>query len=559
VEVGSVELEAAAVEIKAAAVEARLAELERKAAAGVLSDEERRELKASRAQPPGQTLEEQAPETAHAPGTALEPEELRTILGEIEGEIEGDLIATDVRREASSRPRSRSVGGDSGAGDTLGPPSLATDGRVDTAEDGSGDASTSGLGATRPPTDASTSGAEISDGDAETLADGSAGWVSAPSSALSNPRWVEAEREAAVTKIQALERGRASRAGSVAGNAAEAAEAAEAAGESPQGATGLGQRSKTESTHDAAGRRDGRGSRGGAEERKDGREPDDVDEEAEDEMEGEGAAQKRRPKLEDAEGDEGAKLAVNAHLDEGAKLASSVLGESDTSAMTPSTPSGARRPWDDYTARSHGSSVRASKRRIKQGTTPPPTSSGLSLQGRRSPRDTDDELLDLTDLDTIQRVEHEYEALVRRRVNEALAREQDESEELRRAAVEAAAARAAAQEEEAVRRPPGGPGGFFAASIPTFEPEPFERVVLEQPDSPLKRSKPMPRSFAIGLLEDGVIDTRVLDDGGDDEEPDERSFQEVADLTRAQRLSKEGTAQVRVDSAVRDLHTDFGM
>jgi len=69
----------------------------------------------------------------------------------------------------------------------------------------------------------------------------------------------------------------------------------------------------------------------------------------------------------------------------------------------------------------------------------------------------------------------------------------------------------------------------------------------------------MPRSFAIGLLEDGVIDTRVLDDGGDDEEPDERSCQEVADLTRAQRLSKEGTAQVRVDSAVRDLHTDFGM
>ena len=83
--------------------------------------------------------------------------------------------------------------------------------------------------------------------------------------------------------------------------------------------------------------------------------------------------------------------------------------------------------------------------------------------------------------------------------------------------------------------------------------------MLEQPDSPLKRSKPMPRSFAIGLLEDGVIDTRVLDDGGDDEEPDERSFQEVADLTRARRLSKEGTAQVRVDSAVRDLHTDFGM
>ena len=537
VEVGSVELEAAAAH--AAAVEARLAELERKAAAGELSDEERRELKASRAQPPGQRLEEQAPGTAPEPDTALEPRERVEAIdesGTIIFAIEGDLLASDVPREASSRPRSRGVGGDSSAGDSLGTHSLATNSRVGTA-DGSGDASSSALGATRPPTVVGTLGAEILDGEAKTLADGSAGSSRAPSWALSNPQWVEAEREAAVTRIQALERGRASRAGSVAGHAAEAAEAAETAAWSPQR---------------------GRGSRGDAEEPQDRHEPVEEEDEAEDEVEGQGAAQKRRPKripIEDADGEEEA------------KLASSMLGESGTSAMTPTTPAttpgGARRPWDDYTARSHGSSVRASKRRIKQGTTPPPTSSSLNLLGRRSPRDSDDdELLDLSDLGTVQRVDHEYEQLVRRRVNEALAREQDESEELRRAAVEAAAARAAAQDEEdeeAARRPPGGPGGFFAASIPTFEPEPFERVVLEQPDSPLKRSKPMPRSFAIGLLEDGVIDTRVLDDGGDDEEPDERSFQEVADLTRARRLSKEGTAQVRVDSAVRDLHTDFGM
>ena len=537
VEVGSVELEAAAAH--AAAVEARLAELERKAAAGELSDEERRELKASRAQPPGQRLEEQAPGTAPEPDTALELRERVEAIdesGTIIFAIEGDLLASDVPREASSRPRSRGVGGDSSAGDSLGTHSLATNSRVGTA-DGSGDASSSALGATRPPTVVGTLGAEILDGEAETLADGSAGSSRAPSWALSNPQWVEAEREAAVTRIQALERGRASRAGSVAGHAAEAAEAAETAAWSPQR---------------------GRGSRGDAEEPQDRHEPVEEEDEAEDEVEGQGAAQKRRPKripIEDADGEEEA------------KLASSMLGESGTSAMTPTTPAttpgGARRPWDDYTARSHGSSVRASKRRIKQGTTPPPTSSSLNLLGRRSPRDSDDdELLDLSDLGTVQRVDHEYEQLVRRRVNEALAREQDESEELRRAAVEAAAARAAAQDEEdeeAARRPPGGPGGFFAASIPTFEPEPFERVVLEQPDSPLKRSKPMPRSFAIGLLEDGVIDTRVLDDGGDDEEPDERSFQEVADLTRARRLSKEGTAQVRVDSAVRDLHTDFGM
>lgn len=164
------------------------------------------------------------------------------------------------------------------------------------------------------------------------------------------------------------------------------------------------------------------------------------------------------------------------------------------------------KPWDTYTSRIAGDKARADRQRAKQvanaATPPQPPPHHLKELPRLMtyPPLQNDELVDLTNPSFARLVDTEFERLAQRKAEEDLARAQDDLEEV---AIEMQAAAAAAVELPA--ESDAGPG----------------ELALEKPDSPLKRGKPRPRSFAAALFDEsthGDASTHMLDDAGEDVE-----------------------------------------
>jgi len=192
-----------------------------------------------------------------------------------------------------------------------------------------------------------------------------------------------------------------------------------------------------------------------------------------------------------------------------------------------SRPSSKGKPWDQYTAKTHGAQIKASKMRATPPPPPPrPARSTLDLDAEEPPvagRDPNDDLIDLTSSKLSNQVDTQYDQLF---------------------------ARKALVEQEALiemetSRPP--------AVLTTSDPEDGAALALDALGAPIAQQ---PRSRTMELFGEGAVNTFMLDDIGDDDRPT------TAKVEKKLRSVDDGgpfTAKVDMGSAFDELQVEFGM